>query len=417
MKKIILLLLLTPYILLSQGKIVKGLVVDNTNQPMPGATVQIKGSTSLGAITDFDGNFSILLDSKDAKVLVVSFIGFLSEEVDIANQNFVSVTLSPDVSELDEVVVVGYGTQRKSDLTGAISSVRVEETIALHVKSAIAGVKSKITFRFYFLLVVFVFFLVLNYFNIYLLDFRSNKNFILNTPITDLFFVSDIVLISFLSQLFYVFYIFYLIKSNFIKTNKKVLKMPYLNWVLLYTFIWLIFIVLINYYYFSSSLLLNNQQFNVYLKILSAVSIVIFILNPRILSYLPLISKINVYNVDTHSNEINKKIDFIITTQKLYLNPDFSLTELVFISQFSNSQIRNAIMANHSMNFRSYLNKFRVLYSEHLIKSNYLNTHSIVALGKESGFNSHQSFFRAFKKLHNMTPGQFRKKYFDNDSS
>jgi len=288
---------------------------------------------------------------------------------------------------------------------------------ALHVKSAIAGVKSKITFRFYFLLVVFVFFLVLNYFNIYLLDFRSNKNFILNTPITDLFFVSDIVLISFLSQLFYVFYIFYIIKSNFIKTNKKVLKMPYLNWVLLYTFIWLIIIVLINYYYFSSSLLLNNQQFNVYLKILSAVSIVIFILNPRILSYLPLISKINVYNVDTHSNEINKKIDFIITTQKLYLNPDFSLTELVFISQFSNSQIRNAIMANHSMNFRSYLNKFRVLYSEHLIKSNYLNTHSIVALGKESGFNSHQSFFRAFKKLHNMTPGQFRKKYFDNDSS
>ncbi len=130
MKKIILLLLLTPFILLSQGKIVKGLVVDNTNQPMPGATVQIKGSTSLGAITDFDGNFSILLDSKDAKVLVVSFIGFLSEEVDIANQNFVSVTLSPDVSELDEVVVVGYGTQRKSDLTGAISSVRVEETIA-----------------------------------------------------------------------------------------------------------------------------------------------------------------------------------------------------------------------------------------------------------------------------------------------
>jgi len=63
--------------LLSQGKIVKGLVVDNTNQPMPGATVQIKGSTSLGAITDFDGNFSILLDSTDANILVVSFICFL----------------------------------------------------------------------------------------------------------------------------------------------------------------------------------------------------------------------------------------------------------------------------------------------------------------------------------------------------
>ena len=130
MKKIILLLLFTPYILLSQSRSVSGVVKDNSNQPMPGATVQIKGSNSLGAITDFDGNFSILVDQNEAQVLVVSFIGFLTEEVNISNQSTLTVTLQPDVSELDEVVVVGYGTQRKSDLTGAISSVKVEENIA-----------------------------------------------------------------------------------------------------------------------------------------------------------------------------------------------------------------------------------------------------------------------------------------------
>ena len=91
---------------------------------IPGANVLIQGS-STGTTTDFDGNFSISVKSGD--VLIVSYIGFLTQSITISNQTSLTIVLQSDTSELDEVVVVGYGTQRKSNLTGAISKVTNEK--------------------------------------------------------------------------------------------------------------------------------------------------------------------------------------------------------------------------------------------------------------------------------------------------
>ena len=125
MKKILFIFLIFPFFIHAQSKNISGTVNDENGTPLPGATVQLKGSESVGAITDFDGNFSISITSDSSNVLVFSYIGYVDQEVDVSNQLSVNINLQPDTEALDEVVVVGYGTVLKRDLTGAVSSVVV----------------------------------------------------------------------------------------------------------------------------------------------------------------------------------------------------------------------------------------------------------------------------------------------------
>lgn len=111
----------------AQPKKVTGKVVDTNGEPVIGATVKEQG-TANGTITDFDGNFT--LDVTDNAMLEVSYIGYKSQELKAVAGKMLSVTLSEDTEVLDEVVVVGYGVQKKSTLTGAISSVKADELVA-----------------------------------------------------------------------------------------------------------------------------------------------------------------------------------------------------------------------------------------------------------------------------------------------
>jgi len=108
-----------------QQRVITGKVSSSDGEALPGASVVVKG-TSIGTTTDVAGEFSLSIPT-DAETLVVSYIGFTPLEVAILNRTQLNVVLSPDMETLQEVVVVGYGSQRKSDLTGAISSVKGEE--------------------------------------------------------------------------------------------------------------------------------------------------------------------------------------------------------------------------------------------------------------------------------------------------
>ncbi|WP_051605457.1 TonB-dependent receptor [Sediminibacter sp. Hel_I_10] len=106
----------------AQSKTVTGTVVTaDPEGPLPGASVVVKG-TSIGAQTDFDGNFSITVEDPNA-TLVISYVGYISQEINLAGKSFVNVTLKPDLATLDEVIVIGYGSARKSDLTGAVVTI------------------------------------------------------------------------------------------------------------------------------------------------------------------------------------------------------------------------------------------------------------------------------------------------------
>lgn len=136
---ILLLLALTCHAAWSQTT-VTGNVVDINGAPLPGANILEKGTTN-GTQTDFDGNFSIPVAEANA-TLVVSYIGFATQEMSVDGQASLSIALEEDAAGLDEVVVVGYGSVKKSDLTGAVSSVKAEdlpEGSSPNVQSLLAG--------------------------------------------------------------------------------------------------------------------------------------------------------------------------------------------------------------------------------------------------------------------------------------
>lgn len=108
-----------------QSAIVTGRVTDDAGAGLPGANVVERGTTN-GTVTDADGRYSIALTSRDA-VLVFSFVGAVTQQIPVDNQTEIDVQLLADQSLLNEVVVVGYGTQKKSDVTGAIGSVKSDE--------------------------------------------------------------------------------------------------------------------------------------------------------------------------------------------------------------------------------------------------------------------------------------------------
>ena len=104
----------------AQESTIKGTIVDETDTPLIGATIQVKG-TSTGAITDFDGNF--ILKLKKGATISISYIGYKPQEVKYTGQASINLKMVPDNQALDEVVVVGYGAMKRSDLTASEASV------------------------------------------------------------------------------------------------------------------------------------------------------------------------------------------------------------------------------------------------------------------------------------------------------
>lgn len=117
----------------AQNAQVTGTVSDETGSPLPGVTILVKGTTR-GTTTDLDGKYSIAAASNET--LVFSFIGYTPLEMSVGNQSTINVSLEPDLADLEEVVVVGYGTAKKSQLTGAISSVGSKEIQELPITDA-----------------------------------------------------------------------------------------------------------------------------------------------------------------------------------------------------------------------------------------------------------------------------------------
>lgn len=126
-----------------QHKTIKGVVKDATGEPVIGANVIVKGST-IGVITDLDGNFTLEVPAN--ATLQISYIGYLPQEIKVGNQTSFNIELKEDTKTLDEVVVVGYGVQKKVNLTGSVSSVNFEEQAksrpVTNVSSALAGLSS-----------------------------------------------------------------------------------------------------------------------------------------------------------------------------------------------------------------------------------------------------------------------------------
>ncbi len=120
---------------------VTGTVQDGQNEPVIGASILQKG-TNNGTISDFDGNFTLTLTDANATI-VVSYVGMTTQEVALNGRTALTVTLTDDAEALDEVVVIGYGTQKKRDVTTAISSVSTEDLEKIPMTSAAQAMQGK----------------------------------------------------------------------------------------------------------------------------------------------------------------------------------------------------------------------------------------------------------------------------------
>lgn len=108
----------------SQGNEIRGTVTDAGGEPLPGVSIMVKGTT-LGTITDIDGNYYLTVEPNST--LIFSFIGYITQEINLGDQTTIDVVLAEDIMELEEIVVIGYGATKKSDLTGAMSSLNEED--------------------------------------------------------------------------------------------------------------------------------------------------------------------------------------------------------------------------------------------------------------------------------------------------
>ncbi|WP_040665056.1 SusC/RagA family TonB-linked outer membrane protein [Nafulsella turpanensis] len=143
MKRLLLICLLLAWLLpdaVAQRQVSGKVIEASTGEPLPGVTVLVKG-TSIGVTTDLDGSYRLEVPGPEAS-LVFSFVGYHTQEVVVGNKSTINVTLEEDVQQLEEVVVVGYGTLKKSDLTGSVSSVTGEDlrsTVTANIDQALQG--------------------------------------------------------------------------------------------------------------------------------------------------------------------------------------------------------------------------------------------------------------------------------------
>ena len=133
--------LLMGFVSFAQNRLVSGKVVDSNGEPVAGASVVVVGQTSMGTATDMDGTWR--LSVPDRANISISCIGYVSQTVSVAGRSVIDVTLEEDSEFLEETVVIGYGVQKKSDLTGAVASVRSDDLVNRSTTDAAAALQGK----------------------------------------------------------------------------------------------------------------------------------------------------------------------------------------------------------------------------------------------------------------------------------
>nr|WP_321453359.1 TonB-dependent receptor [uncultured Carboxylicivirga sp.] len=128
---------------------VSGKIVDDQNEPLPGVTVFVKGTTNIGTITDADGMYTLSIPNPDTDILMVSFIGMVTQEIEVKGRPSINITMEYEVNQINEVVAIAYGSQKKVTITGSVSSIGGDDllktptgSVANALSGAVTGLSS-----------------------------------------------------------------------------------------------------------------------------------------------------------------------------------------------------------------------------------------------------------------------------------
>ena len=286
-----------------------------------------------------------------------------------------------------------------------INQLHIASLIAfiLHVESAIRGFKSGIKKYFVFAFLMHFAIILINFFGIQLVDYKTNVEYFMLLEINDPLYFTDKILVKGTAISLLVFYLIrmcYLNVNNSLTINRKNL---YKFWVYTYCFLIIEQMLVNKLYYFGFFEDPYIDYVNILVRFNAITTLMFIFINPAILNYLPIIKSIKIYSRVQKHNYF-QIIQIFIKKEKLYLRKKIKISDVSSDLGISIKNIRASILLEEGVNFNDFINKFRIEESTKLIKSDYLKTHTVIALGEKSGFNSHQSFFRAFKKVHNTTP-------------
>jgi AraC-like DNA-binding protein len=280
---------------------------------------------------------------------------------------------------------------------------------SLHVESAIKGYQAKFNFMDAIPLFAYILIILLNEFDLYLINYPTSKKEFLNLEILDPYYFTDKKLIKDLAFIFITARIIFIslksIDKSFTIKKKTIFKI----WIYSYCLLVVVMHLFNSLYYFNFFGDVFDDFFTDFMKIATALGLVFILVSPGILIYLPRINEIAIFTRVKKENYF-EIINSLVEQEMLYLNSGLTINTLALKTGISVKNIRASILLATEKNFSDYINHFRVQKSESLLKENYLDKHTTLALSEKSGFNSHQSFFRAFKKVHKITPALYAKK-------
>lgn len=283
--------------------------------------------------------------------------------------------------------------------------------LILHVESAIKGIKSKINWLFLIPIALYFLIITLNYFGVYILHYKTEKVIFLLVQIVEPIYFSDKMLIKLVVNTTLLIYIFKLCNDH-INSSVTIKKIRlYKIWI--YSYLFLLFETLLFNcsYYFSILNPVFDNSIHLIVRINVISSLLFFLANPVLLNYLPLIKRVHIFDPEMIEDTFTM-VKNLFQNERLYLKNRLTIEDVVISVGSTKKKVQKAILINTQLNFNDFVNTYRVDKSIELINNNYLVKMNLKSLAIASGFNSHQTFFRAFKKVKGCTPTEYKKQIF-----
>lgn len=273
----------------------------------------------------------------------------------------------------------------------------------LHVESAIKGYRVKVKKIFYFYLLLYLSIVFLNELGIQIINVESKVKTFMLIEIKNAHYYTDKIVIKGITLILLISYLMKMCYSSIDNSFSVKRKHIYKIWVYSYSAFVITQLIINNMYYFGGFNESYNDTINIIIRINSIITLLFIFTNPTILYYLPLIKKINVFNKISKENYFHL-LQIVMKKEKLYLIKKLNIKVLAIQVGISVKKLRLTILINTGKTFNEFINDYRVERAQKLILSGFLKRHTTIALAEKCGFNSHQTFFRAFRKKTNVTP-------------
>lgn len=288
--------------------------------------------------------------------------------------------------------------------------------LLLHVESAITGRKPRIRIWYFTPITIYCLVCALNYYDIFFLNFITSRYLILDVNVVNSSYSLDKVLIEVLNILLFVSLIFYKFRKKMLTSRQIFKKRAYSFWIYSYLIFLLIHILLTAAYYFDFFKPIHHPIVRNIIAVISPLVHVTFLLNPSLLYYLPLILTNSGIKVKKNTQPF-QIIENIMHSEQLFLDKNLTLEHFCTITNINQQKTTTLIKENtnnNNNNWKHYVNNYRINHALNLLLTHYLQKHSVEALREESGFNSKQPFFKAFRTKTGTTPTVYYQNFINN---